>query len=82
MDKQMKGGHIKVLTTLILGEYKQYFDMVWPFIDSLLKAYAFQYLYNKMWPKLVINSGLDPSKFEPLTFYESLLVVNLFRLLN
>ena len=41
----------------------------------LIKAYVVQLTYNMMWPKIVENSGGDTSRFKPLTFYESLLMV-------
>jgi hypothetical protein len=44
----------------------------------LIKAYVVQITYNMMWPKIVENSGGDTSRFKPLTFYESLMVVILF----
>tara|TARA_E500000178_G_scaffold254469_1_gene251063 strand:- start:297 stop:551 length:255 start_codon:yes stop_codon:yes gene_type:complete len=47
----------------------------------LIKAYVVQLTYNMMWPKIVENSGGDTSRFKPLTFYESLMVVILFSFL-
>jgi hypothetical protein len=47
----------------------------------LIKAYVVQITYNMMWPKIVENSGGDTSRFKPLTFYESLLMVILFSFL-
>jgi hypothetical protein len=47
----------------------------------LIKAYVVQITYNMMWPKIVENSGGDTSRFKPLTFYESLMVVILFSFL-
>ena len=44
----------------------------------LIKAYVVQITYNMMWPKIVENSGGDTSRFKPLTFYESLMIVILF----
>ena len=43
-----------------------------------LKAYVIQRTYNKIWPKLVTNSGQSDEKFTPLNFEEALLVVVLF----
>ena len=34
-----------------------------------------------MWPKIVSNTGGDPSQFTPITFYESLMIVFLFSFL-
>jgi len=47
----------------------------------LIKAYIVQITYNMMWPKIVSNSGGDTSRFTPLTFYESLMMVILFSFL-
>ena len=47
----------------------------------LIKAYVVQITYNMMWPKIVENSGGDTSRFKPLTFYESLMIVILFSFL-
>ena len=47
----------------------------------LLRTYIVQITYNMMWPKVVMNSGGDTSRFTPLTFYESLIMVILFSFL-
>jgi hypothetical protein len=47
----------------------------------LLRAYIVQVTYNLMWPKIVSNTGGDNSRFVPLTFYESLMIVILFSFL-
>ena len=47
----------------------------------LLRAYIVQVTYNLMWPKIVSNTGGDPSQFTPITFYESLMIVFLFSFL-
>ena len=47
----------------------------------IILTYLVQVSYNTIWPKLVINSGGNPKSFRPLSFYESLLVVILFRCL-
>jgi hypothetical protein len=47
----------------------------------LLRTYIVQITYNMMWPKVVMNSGGDTSRFTPLTFYESLMMVILFSFL-
>ena len=41
----------------------------------LLKTFVVQWTYNMIWPKLMVNSGQDSSRFTPLTFYEALLFV-------
>ena len=47
----------------------------------LLRAYIVQVTYNLMWPKIVSNTGGDPTQFTPITFYESLMIVFLFSFL-
>ncbi len=41
----------------------------------LLKTFVVQWTYNMIWPKLMVNSGNDISRYTPLTFYEALLFV-------
>ena len=50
-------------------------------IILLIRSYIFQKTYNLMWPKIVRNTGGDDSKFTPLTFYESIMIVLLFSFL-
>ena len=47
----------------------------------LLKTIIVQWTYNQIWPKISYNSGNDPSKFSPLTFYEAFLFVILIEFL-
>ena len=47
----------------------------------LLKAFAVQWSYNFIWPKLVRNNGDDTRNFKPLTFYEALVFVILISFL-
>ncbi len=47
----------------------------------LLKTFVVQWTYNMIWPKLMVNSGNDISRFTPLTFYEALLFVLLIEFL-
>ena len=47
----------------------------------LLKTFVVQWTYNMIWPKLMVNSGNDISRFAPLTFYEALLFVLLIEFL-
>ena len=51
------------------------------FIILLLKAYVVQIIYNTLAPKLIRNFGDNTSKFEPLNYIESLLMVILFKFL-
>lgn len=59
----------------------QLFFMTMGIFIILLKTMIVQWSYNKIWPKLTSNTGLNPSNFEPLTFYESFLFVILFEFL-
>ena len=44
----------------------------------VLKTLMVQWAYNKIWPKLMVNSGQNVDNFKPLDFNEALLVVILF----
>ena len=47
----------------------------------LLKTLMVLWAYNKIWPKLMINSGQSIEKFRPLNFHETFLLVVLFMFL-
>jgi len=47
----------------------------------LIRSYLVQATYNAIWPKLVQNSGQNPSQFVPLTFQESFIFVILISFL-
>lgn len=50
-------------------------------VSIILKTLIVMVTYNKIWPKLVENTGQDTSKFKPLTLFESFLFVILFMFL-
>ena len=70
----MMGGGIKSKCKEF-GKDKEWYMIGMGVIIILLKTLVVQYTYNQIWPKLTMNSGLDPSRFVPLTFYEAFLFV-------
>ena len=74
------GGGIKS-TCKEFGKDKQWYMLAMASLMLLLKTFIVQWTYNQVWPKLVVNSGNDPSRFVPLTFYEAFLFVLLFEFL-
>tara|TARA_B100001093_G_scaffold438726_1_gene438286 strand:- start:70 stop:327 length:258 start_codon:yes stop_codon:yes gene_type:complete len=52
--------------------------LVYQVMIIIIKTYIIQMSYNKIWPKLTKNTGLDDTKFVPLTFNEAILVSILF----
>ena len=50
-------------------------------IMLILKTIMIQWAYNRIWPKLMVNSGQNIDNFESLNFNEALLVVILFMFL-
>tara|TARA_Y100000389_G_C17457000_1_gene518814 strand:- start:1282 stop:1518 length:237 start_codon:yes stop_codon:yes gene_type:complete len=50
-------------------------------VSVIIKSVIVMLTYNKIWPRLVENTGQDSSKFKPLTFFESLIFVLLFMFL-
>ena len=62
------GGLLKKLTNLFLKDPKT--NSLISFIVSLiLKTLIVMVTYNKIWTKLVENTGQDTSKFKPLTLF-------------
>jgi hypothetical protein len=47
----------------------------------ILKTLMVQWAYNKIWPKLMVNSGQSIERFRPLDFHEAFLLVILFMFL-
>ena len=64
------GGFLVLLTAVVLR-----------FILIAIQSALVQLAYNNIWPKLAVNSGGDVSKFTPLTYFESFMVVVLFTFL-
>ena len=63
-------------------ETKTILSMIFLFlIMILLKAYVVQMIYNTIGPKLIRNFGSNTTKFDPLNYTESLLMVILFKFL-
>ena len=75
---RMVGGGIK---SLFPKKNKEFFMITAGIFIILLKAFAVQWSYNLIWPKLVRNNGGDTRNFKPLTFYESLVFVILISFL-
>ena len=61
-----------------MGGNGQLFMFFMGVLMLVLKTLMVQWAYNKIWPKLMVNSGQNIDNFEPLNFNESLLVVILF----
>lgn len=61
-----------------MGKNSQIYMFFLGVIMLILKTLMFQWAYNRIWPKLMENSGQNVDNFEPLNFNESLLVVILF----
>ena len=80
MLNKMVGGGLKSMSKN-MGENKQLFMFAMGVLILLLKTFMVQWAYNKIWPKLVVNSGQDSSRFVPLNFHEAFLVVVLFSFL-
>ena len=70
----MMGGGIKSKCKEF-GKDKELYMIGMGAIIILLKTLVVQYTYNQIWPKLTSNTGQDPSRFVPLTFYEAFLFV-------
>jgi len=78
----MIGGGLKIHKMFKTGDTDTMISLfVMAIAVLLLRTYIVQITYNMMWPKVVMNSGGDTSRFTPLTFYESLIMVILFSFL-
>jgi len=75
---RMVGGGLK---KLLPAKNKEFYMITAGVFIILLKAFAVQWSYNLIWPKLVRNNGGDTRNFKPLTFYESLVFVILISFL-
>ena len=74
------GGLSNVFANLFLKNPKRNSFLVMV-VSIILKTIIVMVTYNKVWPRLVENTGQDTSKFKPLTFFESFLFVILFMFL-
>tara|TARA_B100000212_G_C27170324_1_gene445777 strand:- start:233 stop:466 length:234 start_codon:yes stop_codon:yes gene_type:complete len=68
----MIGGGLKMCMDLKKDKMTIFFMAI---IILLLKVFAVQITYNKIYPKLVLNSGGNIDNFVSLSFYESLIFV-------
>ena len=64
-----------------MGDNGQLYMFFLGIIMLILKTIMIQWAYNRVWPKLMVNSGQNIKNFEPLNFNEALLVVILFMFL-
>ena len=82
--RRMIGGSLEKASkevTKKMGGNGQLFMFFMGVLMLVLKTLMIQWAYNKIWPKLMVNSGQNIDNFEPLNFNESLLVVILFMFL-
>jgi hypothetical protein len=79
--KRMIGGGLEKASkevTKRMGGNGQLYMFFLGVLMLILKTLMIQWAYNRIWPKLMVNSGQNIDNFEPLNFNESLLVVILF----
>jgi|TARA_B110000285_G_scaffold189060_1_gene215547 hypothetical protein len=82
--KRMIGGSLEKASkevTKKMGDNGQLYMFFLGIIMLILKTIMIQWAYNRVWPKLMVNSGQNIKNFEPLNFNEALLVVILFMFL-
>ena len=82
--KRMIGGGLEKASkevTKKMGKNGQIYMFFLGILMLILKTLMVQWAYNRIWPKLMVNSGQNIDNFEPLNFNESLLVVILFMFL-
>ena len=78
----MIGGGLKIQNILKESKLDSVLSLsILVIVILLIRAYIVKVRYNLMWPKIVTNTGGDDSKFKPLTFYESIMIVLLFSFL-
>ena len=75
---RMVGGGLK---SMLPKKNKELYMILAGLVIILLKAFAVQWSYNLIWPKLVRNNGGDTSNFKSLTFYEAFIFVILISFL-
>lgn len=82
--RRMIGGSLEKASekmTNKMGKGKDIYIFFLGVMILILKTLMVQWAYNKIWPKLMINSGQSIEKFEPLDFHEAFLLVVLFMFL-
>ncbi len=77
----MEGGGLSKFFTSIFVKNPQKNSVIVMVVSIILKTLIVMVTYNKVWPRLVENTGQDTSKFKPLTFFEAFLFVILFMFL-
>tara|TARA_B100001123_G_C15319236_1_gene1027339 strand:- start:41 stop:298 length:258 start_codon:yes stop_codon:yes gene_type:complete len=79
--KRMIGGGLEKASkevTKKMGKNGELYMFFLGILMLILKTLMVQWAYNKIWPKLMVNSGQNVDNFKPLDFNEALLVVILF----
>jgi len=78
----MIGGGLKIQNILKESKLDNVLSLsILVIVILIIRSYIVKVTYNLMWPKIVKNTGGDDSKFTPLTFYESIMIVLLFSFL-
>ena len=79
--KRMIGGGLEKASKEVakkMGKNGEIYMFFLSLLMLILKTLMVQWAYNRIWPKLMVNSGQNIENFEPLNFNEALLVVVLF----
>ena len=82
--KRMLGGGLEKASNEMskkMGANGQIYMFFLGVMSLILKTLMVQWAYNKIWPKLMVNSGQSIEKFKPLDFHEAFLLVVLFMFL-
>ena len=78
----MIGGGLKIQNILKESKLDNVLSLsILVIVILIIRSYIVKVTYNLMWPKIVKNTGGDDSKFTPLTFYGSIMIVLLFSFL-
>jgi|TARA_Y100000996_G_scaffold413208_1_gene400942 Na+/melibiose symporter-like transporter len=77
----MDGGGLSNVFANLFVKNPQKNSFIVMVVSIILKTIIVMVTYNKIWPRLVENTGQDTSKFKPLTFFEAFLFVILFMFL-
>ncbi len=72
---------MNILSNFFIKNPKRNSAIILLVLSMVLKTLIVMVTYNKIWPKLVKNTGQDTSKFKPLNFLEAFLFVLLFMFL-
>ena len=74
----MDGGGLSNVFANLFVKNPQKNSFIVMIVSIILKTIIVMVTYNKIWPRLVENTGQATSKFKPLTFFEAFLFVILF----